>query len=510
MRDFKFICSLCQHRIQTRTVYANELIACPVCEGEIVIPEPPLTLDAPLPAAYPPGKEPPPSPTSGSRPSSFVSGPAPDAYDFATRPQRDQDQDQDEDQDPDQTATSSAPRTDEEPPDEERYQPPPSSVVEERADSAAKDDEASAPPPEETTREAAPIGPSEPAGAESSLPEETPPPEPDELPPVDVEEEPAVESSVEEEKRLEADLTTIPSSETGLDDAPKVKSDGFVPKTETPAEATQESPAEADEDEAMDRQGARSSEEPSIERADRPATPSAMAAGSAASSPFRAPSEPASRAPESPSEKDVVSRPRDPTRRQVLQPGPKQSGPHTMVLIAAVNAIVILIVAVMLLLPRDGGAGSGRHSANLRDRPPGLPTWSLEPTPSVELSPQQLAEMRQTVNSFVSALGRGDLLAAARLVTPATSVEAVTNGLARVMPPFRGSTTNDWKQLEPTASTNSEYLIEVRPTDSDASGTAELGFHEAPIGWRIVMINLNPPTDSTNVAPVRVTFGQHR
>ena len=61
MNEFKFICSHCKQRIATRIQHAGELILCPSCDKEIVIPHPSEAPKGELPVAHPPGWEPPPA-----------------------------------------------------------------------------------------------------------------------------------------------------------------------------------------------------------------------------------------------------------------------------------------------------------------------------------------------------------------------------------------------------------------------------------------------------------------
>lgn len=484
MRDFKFVCSLCQHRIQTRTIYAGELIACPVCEGEIVIPDPPQASDSPLPVAYPPGKQPPPARKPST--ASFISGLKPDAYDFAP-PMAPATSDLGEptekaaDTIPEETAAKSAPtegpsvprETEEEPDSEVRPSESAPTGAEEAVPSAPEAEERRPESPEvssatsDVVKPEAPAPTAEPpevARAPSSWRPEPPPEVPLEEPTLPGEPEPSpAELSPPSPEVPAGSSAAIAPGDPDLETSSVERQEGRDERSGTAVPAS-----------SVPDHGA---------RVPGPAPGRPVTARSPGSSPFAPP--PAAEAPRA-----AVER----------------SGPHTGVLILAANALVILIVAVVLMLPKRPSDLEATGEGRGQQRPTGLPAWTPIAPAEPTLEPVAVQQMQAAVGGFVTALGRADLLGAARWVTPTVSLETVTNELAAIVMAFEGSTTNDWRWSDPARTTNAIYAITIKPSDPGGDGQARIELREVPVGWRVVAIKLTPPAGATNATSVNVSF----
>lgn len=507
MRDFKFVCSLCQHRIQTRTIYAGELIACPVCEGEIVIPEPPPATDSPLPVAYPPGKRPPAAPKPA--PASFASGLKPDAYDFAPPPPP-----PDSSVRPAPVAPPSAasgleePRMQEPPPDE-----PPAGGLPGREDAA----------PDE--RDSSPTSGEQGAGSgDLSRAFGTSPmsgPVVGETGDDQVRDVADMPEPADEPRRgdgLEAGEAPPPAARTG--DASEAGAEGSsstldsLPESAFGPEPEHQPTAEAGSAATsagvvrpfgpVDHQAPDSAEALPGATAEEA---SARAAGGASAGEVLAPSTtPAVRVPVEAARPRSASPFAPPAPTESSRTGDERQGPHTGVFILAANALVILIVGVVLLLPKGKEAPEEGGGGPARNRPPAVPAWTPLTPSEPTLAPAAAGQMQTAVAGFVAALGRGDLLGAARWVTPAAALETVTNDLAGISMAFQGSTTNDWQWSAPVHTTNRHYSITIKPREAAGDGEARVGLQEAPVGWRIVSVALTPPSSATNARPVRVSF----
>lgn len=482
MKDFKFICKRCEHRIQTRTIYAGELIACPVCEGEIVIPQPPVSAGDPLPVAYPPGEAPPelpapppPGPAAPGKPLRPAGGFAPFAggYQFDV---------------PEPATPEPAP-----PPKPPEPKPP-----------EPEEPEPQEFEPEEPEPEA--FGPERPEVAEAEFVEpETAGPGPWEVGGPPALEEPAGEphaevSEFEEVRPFDATLPEPPEAAT-------------APREPEPIRGPEPQPGDEPE--------------PKPGRPEPPASPAMPERGSAAvsgevgSSP--PPKPPVSTSPPHPVPLSPFA-PRSETPGAGWRPpaaspfGParaagekrpaaqEREGPHTGVLMLAVNVLIILIVVAVVLIPRNGKSRPSSPNADADAVVPTVPDWPSIPEPdAAPVVPEDApAKVEQVITSLLTALARNDLPGAARWIVLTADVSEVTNGLAPLAAGLEGGTNVAWRLLAPLSATP-EGLSVVLRVGGSAGHRLELGFQNTMLGWRVARLQWS---GATNEAPVNLDFGE--
>ncbi|MCP5521235.1 MAG: hypothetical protein H7A46_06770 [Verrucomicrobiales bacterium] len=469
MRDFKFICKRCEHRIQTRTIYAGELIACPVCEGEIVIPQPPRSPGDPLPVAYPPGES----------PASSVT-PKPDKRDKPLRPPGDFS------------------------PFAGGYEfqvpvpvPPPGVFEPEVPDSPASDGLV-IPPSQvvEPEPEAAVTGPADQAN-ESPAPE--PPREesaegeglrpPTELP----QPEPSLEGPGSEPEFA----LTDPQAEPPIEESPLPREERAPDPASSPEIGSQSRwPQEA--------QAAPPAEEAaSLPPMPVPAMPDPVPRPAPVSSPSpfapRPESTSATRTPPAPSPFGPV-----PSAGPKPAATPEREGPHTGVLMLAINVLIVLIVVAVVLIPRNGKGPSGPPDAALDSAKPTVPDWPSIPEPDATpvVPGDAAARVEQAINGLLGSLARNDLLGAARWIVPTATLREVTNRLASLTVGGEGGTNVAWRLLAPISASPGGLAVVVR-VGGQAGHRLELDFQNTSVGWRVGRLQWS---GTTNEPPVNVDF----
>lgn len=476
MRDFKFICKRCDHRIQTRTIYAGELIACPVCEGEIVIPQPPASPSDPPPTAYPPGEappappppppqspaaEPPSQPTGGFSP--FTAG-----YEF----------------DSPELPTAAAGLKQEATPPRPPESGPPESPEPEPAEEPTGE-----PGPEEDDNSRAEQPPSEPPAPESG------PSEPDADDP----------SRTADSLLAGAEATVAQELEPKPDRGPTLADGGPLEGTEPPAEQTLPAPPIGPEDTSpvagVERdEPARTPplKEPAFQP---PPSPPSPAEGPMGASPFtRRPDAPPP-GPTQPSQSPFSTRPQETKKKATVT---DREGPHTGVLMLAVNALIILIVVAVVLIPRNGKAPA--TSPNLASGPsmPNVPEWPTVPEQDATsvVSDEAKERVQEAISSLLASLARNDLLGAARWIVPSVPLNEVTNRLAPLTSGLAGTSNRTWRLDAPLTASAEGLGVAVRAS-GEPGHRVEFDFRDTSVGWRVARLQWSGPTSA---APLELDF----
>lgn len=183
---------------------------------------------------------------------------------------------------------------------------------------------------------------------------------------------------------------------------------------------------------------------------------------------------------------------------------PDREGPHTGVLMLAINVLIVLIVIAVVLIPRDGKAPAA--SPNMAPGPsvPNVPEWpSLPEANSPAIVPAGASErVEEAVGSLLNSLARRDLLGAARWIVPTMSVGEVTNRLASLTTGLPTATNTAWRLAAPLTANPEGLTVVVRVGSRDAQ-RVELDFRETSVGWRVARLQWTGPTNAT---PVNLDF----
>ncbi len=179
--------------------------------------------------------------------------------------------------------------------------------------------------------------------------------------------------------------------------------------------------------------------------------------------------------------------------------------PHTVLLIVTIHA-VILIVAIVLIFFWDQSSKSVSPPAPARL--PTVPHWTPPPGVPADGSPSETdaAAVREAARGLFDALGRGDVLGAARWIIPAADVTWVTNRLAGLTDDFAGTSAAAWRLEAPRRRARGGLVLDAFPLDTNFTGRVELELERASVGWRVAGLNLQLGGSASNAPQARLDF----
>jgi hypothetical protein len=187
--------------------------------------------------------------------------------------------------------------------------------------------------------------------------------------------------------------------------------------------------------------------------------------------------------------------------------GVEREGPHTGILMLAINVLIVLIVVVVVLMPRNGKTSAGASDGGTEPAVPAVPDWPSIPEPDVTpvVSEEASAEVEKVVTSLLGLLARNDLLGAVRWIVPTEEVpREVADRLAPLTVGLKGRTNVAWRLLAPMSATPEGLSVVVRVGGGEGR-RLELDFQDTSLGWRVARLQWS---GATNEVPVELDFSE--